>query len=108
MNADLDLRFETLLSMDVEPVGHWLYDLMPTHWHAVPQELHRAFLTQLASSLPRTRLLEQARVLSALSMVHGLSWWKDPQFQVLAHRLAGAETGNALISDLADLYRCLA
>ncbi|MGL4320818.1 MAG: hypothetical protein ACRCS3_08145, partial [Paracoccaceae bacterium] len=101
-------RLVTILRHNVEPDLQVLHTILPGHWIALDEGFNTQLLQWLFQTLPPTGFAAQRTASLAIALVHGTSWWHDPQYRCFADILATAQSPDALADGLASVYGQLA
>lgn len=101
-------RLMHVLRRNLEPDLTILRTVLPGHWLAYDEGFNVQLLQWLYQSLPPTTFAAQRMAALAIGLVHGTSWWHDPQYRCFADILATAYSPETLADALTAIYGPLA
>jgi hypothetical protein len=101
-------RLAAMLRHNLEPDVQTLRSVLPGHWLALDEGFNLQLLQWLFQTLPPTTFAAQRMAALAIALVHGISWWRDPQYVCFADVLATAPSPDALAQALTAIYGQLA
>lgn len=78
-----------------EPNEAILHAILPQHWAILGQDKTVNWLKDIYISLPKTDAPAQRVALMGAALVHGQTWWQDPQYHVLS---------RAILNERAELH----